>query len=163
VVPGLHVASAVFYSNIEDNIQNAFIAANGNNPPNVALVGIAPDGHYQRAEISADYDVNRELRVGGHYTYIDRDLNFVEAGLSGPTITPAIKSAVALNQMEGLPMHKAFFYLACRATNQLTLTPSLELASDRVALVTSCASTLVQTGGSLTPPNANNGNCRRIL
>jgi iron complex outermembrane receptor protein len=160
--PGLQVSTAVFYSDIEDSIQNAFVAANGNNPPNVALVGISPNGHYQGAEISADYDVMPTLRVGGNYTYIDRELDFVEeaAGLSAPA-TPAQKNAVALQQMEGLPKHKAFFYLAWKATNQLSLTPSLEVASDRTTLITSCASTLVQTGGALTPPNANNGNCQR--
>ncbi len=29
--PGLHVSSAIFYSEIEDSIQNGFTAANGNN------------------------------------------------------------------------------------------------------------------------------------
>ena len=62
--------------------------------------------------------------------------------------------------MEGLPKNKGFFYLAWKATNKLTLTPSLEAASNRVAMITSCASTLITTGG--TPggsPNQTNGNC----
>ena len=161
--PGLHVSSAVFYSDIEDSIQNAFVAANGMNPPNVALIGISPNGNYYGAEFSADYDVSRALRVGGNYTYIDRNLEFAEeaVSLAAPT-TPAQRNAVALQQMEGLPKNKAFFYLAWKATNQLTLTPNLEVASNRTALLTSCASTLVQTGGALTPPNANNGNCQRL-
>jgi iron complex outermembrane receptor protein len=156
--PGLQVSSAVFYSQIEDSIQNAFTAANGM----ASIIGIKPDGHYQGAEISADWDLTRTLRVGGNYTYIDRDPDFVGAAAGLPAGTdPVTRNAVALSQMEGLPRNKAFFYLAWKATNQLTLTPSLELAGDRTALVTSCASTLVQTGGALTPPNANTGNCQR--
>ncbi|MBY0560727.1 MAG: TonB-dependent receptor [Hyphomicrobium sp.] len=46
-------------------------------------------------------------------------------------------------------------YLAWKATDRLTLTPSVELASDRTALVTSCKSTLVNTSGQA---NAT-GNC----
>ena len=38
--PGLLVSSAVFYSEIEDSIQNAFTAANGM----ASIVGIKPDG-----------------------------------------------------------------------------------------------------------------------
>ena len=161
--PGLHVSSSVFYSDIEDSIQNAFASANGNQPGTVSLIGISPDGYYYGAELSADWDATRTLRFGGNYTYIDRHLEFAQeaAGLSTLDTTPAQRNAVALAQMEGLPKHKAFFYLAWKATNQLTLTPSLEVASDRTALLTSCASTLVQTGGALTPPNANNGNCQR--
>jgi iron complex outermembrane recepter protein len=158
--PGLHVSSAAFYSDIEDSIQNAFTGANGM----ASIVGISPNGHYYGAEISADYDATRTLRVGGNYTYIDRDLDFVEAATGLPTGTAAQrtqKAAVEQARMEGLPKHKAFFYAAWQATNKLTLTPSLELASDRVALVTSCASTLVATGGGVSPPAAANANCQR--
>ncbi|MTD94122.1 TonB-dependent receptor plug domain-containing protein [Hyphomicrobium sp. xq] len=159
--PGLHVSSAVFYSDIEDSIQNAFTAANGM----ASIVGIKPHGHYHGAEISADWDATRTLRVGGNYTYIDRDLDFAGAAASLPVGTDlATRNAVALTQMEGLPRNKAFFYLAWKATNQLTLTPSLEVASDRTALVTSCASTLVATGGNNPATiSATNGNCAKSV
>jgi iron complex outermembrane recepter protein len=155
--PGLHVSSAVFYSDIKDSIQNAFTGANGM----ASIVGISPDGHYYGAEVSADWDLTRTLRVGGNYTFIDRDLGFADeaAGLPAGT-SQAVRNAVALTQMEGLPKNKAFFYLAWKATNQLTLTPSLEVASDRIALVTGCASTLVPGGGAAPfPISATNGNC----
>jgi iron complex outermembrane recepter protein len=48
-------------------------------------------------------------------------------------------------------------YLAWRVSSQLTLTPSLELATDRTAPVTSCASTLVNTSGNA----ASTGNCSK--
>ena len=155
--PGLHVSSAVFYSDIEDSIQNTFTAANGMN----SIVGIKPDGYYYGAEVSADWEATRTLRVGGNYTYIDRDLDFAAAAaaISSDPSDP-VRNAVAVTKMEGLPKHTAFLYLAWKATDKLTLTPSLELASNRVALVTSCASTLVASGGANPASfSAANGNC----
>ncbi len=149
----------MFYSEIEDSIRNAFVGANGTNGTGAGIIGIAPDGHYYGAEFSADYDVRRALRVGGNYTYTERDLDFAAAAFG---IADSVKrDAAGLNQMEGLPKHKAFFYAAWKATNQLTLTPSLEVASDRVALVTSCASTLVATGSAPPGMASANGNCAK--
>lgn len=152
--PGLRVSSAVFYSDIEDSIQNAFVAANGTNGNNAGIIGVSPDGYYYGAELSADYDVSPTLRVGGNYTFTERDLDFADA--STEIAAAWQREAVGLNRMEGLPKHKAFFYVAWKATNQLTLTPSLELASDRVALVTNCSSTLVSNGNA---NNASAGAC----
>lgn len=153
LLPGVHVSSAVFYSDIEDSIQNVFYG-NGN----ASIVGVSPDGHYYGAELSADWDASRTLRIGGNYTYIERDLAF--AAIAAVTSSAQQQAAAEATQMEALPKHKAFFYMAWKATNQLTLTPSLEVASDRVALVTSCASTLITTGGGASPTHsAANGNC----
>jgi len=98
------------------------------------------------------WDLTRTLGVGGNYTFIDRDLDFVDEAASLPAGTSqAVRSAAALTQMEGPPKNKAFFYLAWKATNQLTLTPSLEVASDRTAPVTNCASTLSSRVAALPP------------
>jgi iron complex outermembrane receptor protein len=149
----VHVSSAVFYSDIEDSIQNVFYG-NGN----ASIVGVSPDGYYYGAEVSADWDASRTLRIGGNYTYIERDLDF--AGVAASTGSATQAAAANATQLEGLPKHKAFFYVAWKATNQLTLTPSLEVASDRVAMVTSCASTLITTGGGASATHsATNGNC----
>ncbi len=154
LAPGLHVSSAVFYSDIEDSIQNVFYG-NGNS----SITGVSPDGYYYGAELSADWDASRTLRAGGNYTYIERDLDFAQSAANLPAGTQAnIVNSVALTQMEGLPKHKAFFYVAWKATNQQTLTPSLEVATDRVAMVTSCASTLI-TNGNSAGHSATNGNC----
>jgi iron complex outermembrane receptor protein len=53
---------------------------------------------------------------------------------------------VAAYQPEGTPAHKAFLYASWQATRQLTLTPSLELSSDRTVLITDCRTTLTSTG-----------------
>jgi len=158
--PGLHVASAVFYSDIEDSIQNVFYG-NGNS----SIVGVSPDGYYYGAELSADWDATRTLRIGGNYTYIERDLDFAEAAEEITNATQ--KTAATLTQMEGLPRHKAFLYMAWKATDKLTLTPSLELATDRVAMVTNCSSTLIitNTSSGATPSGAvsAHGNCNKAF
>ena len=46
---------------------------------------------------------------------------------------------------EGTPRHNAFLYLSWSATNRLSITPSLELASDRYSLITGPDSTLLNT------------------
>ncbi|MBN2447626.1 MAG: TonB-dependent receptor, partial [Phycisphaerae bacterium] len=158
----LHIASAVFYSDIQDSIQNAFVGPNGQSTTTgaVALVGISPKGDYWGVEFSADWDVSHTLRLGGNYTYMQRHLDYVGESLNFPVSPVNQRLAVASNQLEGTPLHKAFLYAAWKATNRLTLTPSLELASDRVALVTSCASTLIASSTSVgTSPNSANGNC----
>jgi iron complex outermembrane receptor protein len=144
----VHVSSAVFYSDIESLIQTAFTAANGNN----SLVVYNADGDSRGFELSIDWDATRTLRIGGNYTYLDRDVDF--AGASQTYIAPpggnqaTARSSIAASQVEGTPTHSAFFYASWRATPQLTLTPSLEVASDRTVLVTSCDSTLVALGNT---------------
>lgn len=157
VFRNVRMSTAVFYSDIEDSIQNAFTAANAR----TSIVGVNPDGHYYGVEFSADWDISRTLRFGGNYTYTERDLNFAGAAADLPTGTSAaVRDAVAATQLEGLPRHKGFIYLAWKVTDKLTFTPNVELASDRISLVTSCSSTLVASGGaSATPINSSNGNC----
>ena len=152
----VHVSSAVFYSDIEDSIQNAFTTANSK----ASIVGFNADGYNYGFEFSVDWDVTRRLRVGGNYTYLERHLDFGKAASEMDGATTAAMDGVAATEIEGTPRHKAFVYLAWKPTDRLTLTPSLELASDRTASVTSCGSTLVATGGA-NPSNISsaNGNC----
>jgi iron complex outermembrane receptor protein len=144
----VRVSSAAFYSDIESLIQTAFTASNGNN----SLVVYNADGDSRGFELSINWDTTRTLRIGGNYTYLDRDVDF--AGASQGYIAPpggnqaTARSSIAASQVEGTPTHSAFFYASWRATPQLTLTPSLELAGDRTVLVTSCDSTLVALGNT---------------
>jgi iron complex outermembrane receptor protein len=151
----VHISSAIFYSQLKDNINTAFSGANGNG----SLVVYNADGNYRGIEFSADWDVTRTLRIGGNYTYLQRNLEFAEvaAGVPAP-VTAAQQAAVGASQIEGTPAHEAFIYAAWKATRQLTLTPSMEIASDRNALITSCASTLVAGLGAET---AANGGCNK--
>ena len=61
-------------------------------------------------------------------------------------LTQAAVASAAAYQPEGTPPHKAFLYASWQATHQLTLTPSLELSSDRTVLITDCRTTLTSTG-----------------
>ncbi|MFT3732686.1 MAG: TonB-dependent receptor [Hyphomicrobium sp.] len=153
------VSPAVFYSDIYNSIQNAYTAANSK----TSIVGISPDGHYYGAEISIDWDVTPTVRIGGNYTYMERELDFAGAAADLPAgTTQAVRDAVAASELEAVPRHKGFIYLAWKATDKLTFTPNVELAADRIALVTSCSSTLVSSGGNnATPISSSNGNCAK--
>ena len=141
------VSGAVFYSDIQDSIQNVFFAANGN----TSIVGINADGESYCLELSADWDATRTLRIGGNYTYIERDFDYQKASLgitpfvgvnNVALVTQAAIASAAAYQPEGTPAHKAFLYASWQATSQLTLTPSLELSSDRTVLIRDCRTTL---------------------
>ena len=159
----LNVSGAVFYSDIESTIQSAYMRANGND----ALAVYNADGESYGFELSVDWDATRTLRIGGNYTYLERNLDFRSASLAytppdgqAPGLTGEIRNSIRASQVEGTPRHALFLYAAWKPLSQLTLTPSLLVASDRNVLVTSCASTLVQSPG----PGVNvmqHGNCNK--
>jgi iron complex outermembrane recepter protein len=136
----VQVSSAVFYSELKDSIQNVYVAASGGS----SVLGINADGDNYGIEISVDWDVIPGLRVGGNYTYLQRKLDFASAAAALPAgVSAAQRAAVADAEPEGTPRHEAFLYASWNATKKLTLTPSLELASDRSSLITSSDSTLL--------------------
>lgn len=113
------ISAAVFYSDLKDSIQ--FITTRDpvtrrqiNRYENI-------DAEHYGFEASVDWDIAPGIRVGGTYTYLERELNFETAGA----------------KPEGTPQHQAFLYLAWSPIEALTITPSLELASDRYSVVTS--------------------------
>jgi iron complex outermembrane receptor protein len=120
------VSGALFYSDLKDSIQ--FVTkrvwgedSNGNLGWQYNSGYENVDGEHYGLELSVDWDVAPGIRVGGNYTYLERDLNFDTRGA----------------RPEGTPRHQAFLYLAWSPTRELTITPSLELASDRYSVVTS--------------------------
>jgi len=110
----LKLSSALFYTEISDYIDVVFI---GNLRQN-QNVG---DGTHKGFEFSVDYDLVPGLRVGGNYTLLKRDITNPEEPSYRPTDTPE---------------HEAFIYVAWDAMRNLTITPSLQLASDRLSAVT---------------------------
>lgn len=139
VFPGAKVSAAVFYSDLEGTIQNVFTGISGGG----SIVGINADGEYYGFELSGDWDVAPGLRIGGNYTLLERELDFAGAALSDPSLTAAQRAAVAAAKLENTPRHELFLYLAWNPIKKLTLTPSLEIASDRTSLITSCRTTLL--------------------
>lgn len=79
------------------------------------------------------------LRVGGNYTYLERRFDFAAAAAG---VAPEVAAQVAAAETDAIPRHEIFLFAAWRATDKLTLTPSMEIASDRNNLITSCRSTL---------------------
>jgi iron complex outermembrane recepter protein len=114
----VRVSGALFYSDLKDSIQSAYIIRPDGS---VFSQNQNVNGTNYGAELSVDWDIAPGLRIGGNYTYLERNYDY---------ITPGTKP-------EGTPSHEGFLYLSWDATPKLTITPSLSLASDRTSFVTS--------------------------
>ena len=139
---GMTVSTAIFYSDLKDSIQNVQVGASGG----ASILGLNADGEHYGFEVSADWDIAPGLRIGGNYTYLERNIDFAGAAARLPGTTTAEitrRNAAAAATEEGTPRHEAFLYLAWDVTEQVTLTPSVELASDRSSLITGANSTLL--------------------
>jgi iron complex outermembrane receptor protein len=127
----LKVSSSVFYTQISDYIDVVFVAPNTRQNQNIG------DGTHKGFELSVDYDLMPGLRVGGNYTLLKRELN----NPSDPSLKPT-----------GTPENEAFLYVAWDAMRNLTITPNLQLASDRWSAVTAVGTpaapptTYIETG-----------------
>jgi iron complex outermembrane receptor protein len=122
------VSGAIFYSDLKDAIQSAYIITGSGS---VSSQNQNVDGKHYGIELSVDWELSPGLRVGGNYTYLERDYDY---------LTPGTKP-------EGTPRHEAFLYLSWDATPKLTITPSLALASDLNSIVTSGTTrTYIETG-----------------
>ncbi len=120
----VRLSATAFYAKLKDSIQPVYVSTKSVQNQNI-------DGEHYGIELTADWDIAPGLRVGGNYTYLERDLDFE---------TPRTRA-------EGTPQHEAFLYLAWDATRRLTITPSVQLASDRYSLKTSDTSlTYIKTG-----------------
>jgi iron complex outermembrane receptor protein len=122
------LSGAIFYSDLKDSIQQAYII---DDKDKVFSQLQNVSGEHYGFEVSVDWDIAPGLRVGGNYTYLQREYDY---------ITPGTKP-------EGTPDHEAFLYLAWQAMPDLTITPSLALAADRYSIVTSGKTrTYIETG-----------------
>jgi iron complex outermembrane receptor protein len=106
----MHLAGAVFYSDVRDLIQTVVLPDTTTQTQNVG------DGHFYGVEVAVDANVSRQLTVGGNYTAISR------------TIHDALQPNL---QPTGVPSNKAFLYAAWRPIDRLTFTPTLDIAGDR--------------------------------
>ncbi len=122
------ISGAVFYSDLKDSIQNAYII-NSSGGISSQLQNV--DGEHYGFEISVDWDIAPGLRIGGNYTLLKRNYDYITPG----------------TRPEGTPEHEAFLYLAWDVLPNLTITPSLQLASDRNSIVSSGTTrTYIETG-----------------
>ncbi|WP_244396205.1 TonB-dependent receptor plug domain-containing protein [Afipia carboxidovorans] len=110
VTPDLQGTAAIFYSDVRDMIQTVQLPDSTTQTQNVG------DGHFYGFEVSAEKQLLPQLAIGGNYTFIRR----------------TIKDPLQPNlQATGVPSHKAFLYASWQPIDRFTVTPSLELASDR--------------------------------
>lgn len=107
------VSGAIFYSDVTDVIQSVPIIFNGERVDQSQNVG---SGDYYGIEGSIDYAFSSSLAVGGNVTLMQRDIN-----------NPNIPNF----ELTGVPRVKGIAYLTYHMTDDLSITPSIEFASDR--------------------------------
>lgn len=104
------IGGAVFYSDVDDLIQSVILPNTTTQQQNVG------NGRFVGLEVSGDIRLAGAWRLGGNYTFIDREIE----DASIPNLRPT-----------GVPENKLFFYAEWRPTARLSLTPSVEAADDR--------------------------------
>ncbi len=90
------ISGAVFYSDLKDAIQSVYLVNGGR----ITSQNQNIDGEHYGFEVSVDWDIAPGLRIGGNYTYLQREYGYLTPG----------------TQPEGTPDHEAFLYLAWEAT-----------------------------------------------
>jgi iron complex outermembrane receptor protein len=112
------VSVDLFYSFVQNLIQNVPVPAFG---PNVTQSQNVGDGRFAGAEVSADYQPRDDFSLGGNLTVMRRKVN-----------APYIPNF----QPIGVPDIKLFLYAGYRPIPEVTLTPSIEMASARWTSIT---------------------------
>lgn len=137
------VSLAVFYNRLADLIQSVPLT-DGSNTVQPQNVG---DGRFYGFELSADARLASALQVGGHYSYINREI------VDEILIAQREAAGQAPLQLTEVPPHSAFVYATWSPIGRLDITPSVEFASDRWSDVTvrnnppnPLANTQVETG-----------------
>lgn len=110
VTRNVKIETAVFYSDVRDLIQNVQLADGTGQPQNVG------DGRFYGVELAVEAPIGTQLRVGGNYTAISREIH--------DALLPNLRAT-------GVPDNKAFLYAAWQPIARLTISPSLDLADDR--------------------------------
>ncbi len=102
--------ASVFYNDVRDLIQTVVLPDTTTQSQNVG------DGRFYGLEVFFDARVADAIRLGGNYSYIDRE---VDDALQ-PDLRP-----------EGVPTNKGFLYATWSPVDWFSLTPSIEAADDR--------------------------------
>ncbi len=118
----IQVEGAVFYSHVDNVIVSYPFIYNNTSVTQSRNVG---DGDYYGVELAVNGDLGPTLSFGANYTYIHRDLH---------------NPSIGYYQLTDVPSHKGFVFVSWRPVQALTITPSLDFASDRTT-VTPASST----------------------
>lgn len=139
---GIHVEGSIFRSDIDDALVQVPVAFGGvfgtqNQTRNVA------SAIYTGFELAFSTDVNEVIDLGANVTVIDREFDKVSP-VTLTSTTPPTTGADTTNprfEPQGVPDIKLFAYLNWDILSNLTLTPSLEVASNRWTVTSSSAIT----------------------
>lgn len=126
---GASFEGALFYSDVTDVVASVILPPPA--PANTTQSQNVGHGTYYGLEASLSGSLRDDLQAGLNYTYLFRELD-----------TPA---NVAPVQLTGVPGHKAFAFLSWEASPDFTVTPNLQLASNRWTVTTN-GSTYYKTG-----------------
>jgi len=113
VGPRAQLSMDVFYSDVTNVIESVNIVYNGTAVTQSQNVG---NGHYIGAEVSGSYELTDSVLLGGNVSFIRRNIHNPASTVYQPT---------------GVPGVTGFLYATWSATEQLSFTPSLELADNR--------------------------------
>jgi iron complex outermembrane receptor protein len=146
---------AVFYSDVTNALENVPInfcdttsataknCTGANGLPGTIVVPATiqtqnvGDGKYYGFEFSADTSITPDLQAGVRYTYVNRNID------AQNPINPVLPANYHLT---GLPYSQLFAYVTFNATREISVTPNLELASDRWSTLSGNPNVYLKTG-----------------
>jgi iron complex outermembrane receptor protein len=133
--PRVTVEGAVFYTDLTDALVQVPVAL-GAPFGTVNQTRNAGKGQYAGIELALTASVSEGFDLGGNLTLMDRE--FDQVG-NAPSTTPDPTNPTF--QPQGVPNLKAFLYASVSPFSGFSVTPSLEIASDRWTVTSSSAIT----------------------
>jgi iron complex outermembrane receptor protein len=114
----LDLSAALFYADIEDMIQTVVASAG---PPQLTQARNVGDGEFYGVEFGLSSRLTEQWSVAANYTHLQRE------------ITDPLQPGI---EVTGAPDDSAFVAFTYEPSERLSITPSLELATDRWSDVT---------------------------
>ena len=107
-------SATVFFSDVTDMIQTVIIQTT----PQLTQTQNVGDGEYYGVELSGETQVGNQWLFGGNYTYLHREIT--------DPLRPSLRPV-------GTPTHQGLVFVTYSPLDALSITPSIEFASDRWA------------------------------
>lgn len=111
---GAKLSAAVFFSDVKDMIQTVIVQST----PQLTQTQNVGDGEYYGVELAGETQLGSKWLLGGNYTYLHREIT--------DPLRPSLRPV-------GTPTHQGLAFVSYSPTDALTITPSVEFASDRWA------------------------------
>jgi iron complex outermembrane receptor protein len=114
----LELTGALFYADIEDVIQTVVASAG---PPQITQARNVGDGEFYGVELGVSTRLTEQWSVAANYTHLERE------------VTDPLQPGI---EVTGAPDDSAFVAFTYEPSERLSITPSIELATDRWSDVT---------------------------